>query len=130
MLEKKYKTNKLYVGLIAKQSNVWLEGCGPLLFRNYRWKYENFDVGIFVEKGYGEFLRITTKTIYKLADFTTEHQIVINKSCFYKLAQQSPKLAQEMPKLTKQQILWLEEGFKKKWFEKDNQNISDDKLEK
>lgn len=122
MLEKKYKTNKLYVGVIAKQSNVWLEGDGPLLFRNFRWKYDNFDVGIFIEKGYGEFLRITTNTMYRLSNFNTENQIVINKSCFYKLAQQSPKLAQEMPRLTKQQILWLEEGFKKKYFEKDSQN--------
>ena len=114
--EKKYNISKLYIGVIAKQSNVEFMGLGE----GFHWKYINFDVGIFIKKLNGEYLRITNRTIYPVASFESEYKIVINRTSLQKLAQQSPELAKEYPYLTKEQISWLEEEFKKDAFDSKN----------
>ena len=110
--ERKYNTSKLYVGVIAKQSNVeFLE-----LSTGFHWTYKNFDVGIFKKCLNGKYIRITNNQTYTVASFDSAHQIVINRTCFHNLAQQSPELAKEYPYLTREQISWLEEEFKKDTF--------------
>lgn len=122
--EKKYKVENLYVGVIAKQSKVEFMGFNI----GFHWKYDNFDVGIFIKKLNGNYLRITNNKAYPVANFDSAHQIVINRTFLHNLAQQSPELAKDYTYLTKNQIEWLENEFKKDAFGSKNKPIETTKL--
>lgn len=127
MLEKKYKTKDLYVGVIAKQGAVIGSGSSVL---DYKWKWtcENFDIGIFIKKG-NEYLRISTNSLYKLDSRDTAYQIVINSSNFHNLSMAYPELAKDHPNLSKKQILDFEKQLIEALF-KNKYNIFDVEVQK
>ena len=127
MLEKKYKTKDLFIGVIAKQGAVIGSGSSVLDY-TWNWTCENFDIGIFIKKG-NEYLRISTNSLYKLDSRDTAHQIVINKSNFHNLSMAYPELAKDHPTLTKKQILDFEKQIINALF-KDKNNVFNEEIQK
>lgn len=110
-MKTEYDITKLYVGLVARQSEVDCEydNCG--FITDASWHYADIRAQIFIKTPFG-FKHITTGELYKFATHKTGGKMVIAYKSMEKLTRHDPELIRAYCKKTKTKIIKVEEEGK------------------